>query len=358
MRALVWDGTALRLDQSVDVRRPEAGEVAVDISMAGLCHSDVSPMEGRIPQATPVVLGHEAVGVVSEVGPDVAVRVGQRVVLTVLRRCGTCRHCQAGRPTLCAASGAPVESPFSRRGDVVHQYVRLGAFAERVVVTEEQVIPMAAELSDPIAAMLGCATVTAFGAVEERARLRPGETVLVTGAGGIGLNVVLAARAAGAARIVVVDRNPAKQRIAELCGATDFLVPSSPADIADAVRSVVPAGVDAAFECAGNTALLDAAITALGWGGRAVVVGLPPVGSSMELRVRDLFHDKALLGCRMGSVDPQTALPRLAARVLSGEIDLDPLVSKIVLPEAAADLVDDLRDGRIDRGFIDFAGRA
>lgn len=358
MRALVWDGTHLGVDSSIEVREPGPGEVAVDIAMAGLCHSDVSPMDGRIPQPTPVILGHEAVGAVSATGPGVDVEVGQRVVLTVLRRCGHCRHCLEGRPTLCPASGEPVPSPFSRGGETVHQFVKLGAFAERIVVTADQVIPIPEQIPAPVAAMLGCATITAFGAVEHRARLREGETALVTGAGGIGLNAVLAARAAGASRILVVDRNPAKEKIALTCGATDFLVPESPADIAPAVLELVPGGVDTAFECAGNTGLLDAAINALAWGGRVVILGLPPIGTTLDLQVRALFHDKSLMGCRMGSVDPHTVLPALAERVLAGELDLSPLVSTIVPMEGAAGLVDDLRNGRIDRGFLDFGSNA
>ncbi|QFG21338.1 alcohol dehydrogenase catalytic domain-containing protein [Actinomadura sp. WMMB 499] len=354
MRALVWDGTDLHVDSTIEVRPPGPGEVAVDITMAGLCHSDLSPMEGRIPQPTPVVLGHEAVGTVTAAGPGAGMPAGQRVVLTVLRSCGECRHCRDGRPTVCPASGRPVAAPFSRDGEVVHQFVKLGAFAERIVVSREQVIAMPAEVPDPVAAMLGCATVTAFGAVEDRARLRAGESVLVTGAGGIGLNTVLAARAAGAERIVVVDRNPAKERIARTCGATDFLVPDDPSGIAPAVRELVPGGVDAAFECVGHTGLLGAAITSLAWGGRAVVLGLPPTGAALDLVVRDLFHDKSLLGCRMGSVDPHRKLPDLAGRVLRGELDLTPLVSAVVPLEGAARLVDDLRDGRIDRGFLRF----
>ncbi len=354
MRALVWDGTGLHVDSAIEVRPPGPGEVAVDIAMACLCHSDVSPIEGRIPQPVPAILGHEAVGTVTAAGPGTDVPVGQRVVLTVLRRCGQCRHCREGRPTLCPASGRAVDSPFSRDGQTVHQFVKLGAFAERIVVAQEQVIPLPAGISDPVAAMLGCATVTAFGAVEDRARLRAGETVLVTGAGGIGLNAVLAATAAGADRIVVVDRNPAKEKIARTCGATDFIVPSDPSEIVPAVQELLPGGVDAAFECAGNTGLLEACVKSLAWGGRAVILGLPPTGAAMDLVVRELFHDKSLLGCRMGSVDPHRKLPDLAERVLNGELDLTPLVSAIVPLEGADRLVDDLRNGRIDRGFLRF----
>jgi S-(hydroxymethyl)glutathione dehydrogenase/alcohol dehydrogenase len=354
MRALVWDGSTLDVESEVDVRQPEAGEVAVDIAMAGLCHSDVSPMEGRIPTPTPVILGHEAVGVVTDAGPDSAIPVGQRVVLTVLRHCGTCTYCRSGRTNLCRASGQALPSPFSKHGEVIHQFVKLGAFAERIVVPTSQVIPIPDGISDPVAAMLGCATITAFGAVEHRARLQPGETVLITGAGGIGLNAILAARMLGAARIVVVDRNPAKEDIARRCGGTDFIVSSDTSTVASAVLELEPEGYDAAFECAGHSGLLEAAISALAWGGRAVIVGLAPTGSTMPLEARALFHDKTIMGCRMGSVDPHVVLPQLAERVLAGELDLTPLISKIVGMEQVSDLVEELHRGEIDRAFIDF----
>lgn len=354
MRALIWDGQRLEVDTEVEVREPGENEVAVDIVMAGLCHSDVSPMEGRIPQPTPVILGHEAVGYVAQAGPGAKAPIGGRVGLTVLRRCGICRHCLAGQPNRCRASGAAVPSPFSRRGEVVHQFVRLGAFAERIVVSADQVIPMPAEIPDPVAAMLSCATITAFGAVEDRARLRAGESVLVTGAGGIGLNTVLACRAAGASRIIVVDRNPLKEEVARRCGATDFVLSTDTGTVAEQVLALEPEGVDAAFECAGHVGLLDAAIAALAWGGRVVMLGLAPAGASMEFQPRSLFNDKSVMGCRMGSVDPRVELPRLAARVVAGEFDLTPLVSKIVPMDGAAGLVEELREGRIDRGFMDF----
>ncbi|GGV29195.1 hypothetical protein GCM10010182_60310 [Actinomadura cremea] len=142
--------------------------------------------------------------------------------------------------------------------------------------------------------------------------------------------------------------------MARTCGATDFIVPSDPSQIAPAVRALVPGGVDAAFECAGHTGLLDAAIKSLAGGGRVVVLGLPPTGATLDLEVRDLFQDKSLLGCRMGSADPHRRLPDLAGRVLRGELDLTPLVSAVVPVEDAARLVDDLRNGRIDRGFLRF----
>lgn len=350
--AAVWDGAAFSILDDLSVRPPGANEVAVDIQMAGLCHSDLNPIDGHIDQPLPVVLGHEAVGVIAEVGPGSSRTVGERVVLSVLRSCGTCAACRAGRVTSCR-DAVTSTSPFSRDGVVVHQFVRTGAFARRTVVHEQQAIAIGNGIPLPVAAMLGCATVTAFGAVEERARLQPGETVLVSGAGGLGLNAVIAARAAGAARIIVVDRNPAKGHIARTSGATDFIVTSSAADIHEGVIALLPRGVDVAIECVGRPDVLAAAVESLAWGGRCVIVGLPSADTVVDLRVRALFHDKSVLGCRMGSVDPAVALPRLAERIARRDIVLDHLVSKIAALDAIADLVTDLREGRLERGFLD-----
>lgn len=356
MQGLVWDGSRLDVVDDLVVREPGAGEVTVEIHAAGLCHSDLKPIDGDIAQAVPVVLGHEAVGTVVDRGPQVRLRVGQRVVLSVLRACGVCAACAAGQPNLCRQSAAAPPTPFTRAGAPVHQFVRLGAFAQRTVVGERQAIAVPEGIPDAVAALLGCAVITAFGAVEERARVRAGESVLVLGAGGIGLNVIQAARAAGATRVVVCDRNPRKESIARQLGATDYQLIDSAADIPAVAGALAPGGFDAAFECVGRADLLRAAIDALAWGGRAVIVGLPPAGTEVTFGVRALFNDKSLLGCRMGSVDPHTYIPRLAQRYLAGELVIDPLVTTVVPLSRGPDLVARLRAGELDRGVFDLTG--
>ncbi|MDN3356343.1 alcohol dehydrogenase catalytic domain-containing protein [Actinomadura sp. DC4] len=356
MHGLVWDGDALSAVDDLEVREPLAGEVAVEIEAAGLCHSDLKPLDGDIPQALPVVLGHEASGVVVACGPGVDLPPGQRVVLTVLRTCGVCPACRSGRPTLCRRDPGGDTTPFLRHGAPVHQFVRLGAFARRTVVGARQVIPVPDTIPAATAALLGCAAVTAFGAVEERARVTRGESVLVIGAGGIGLSVVQAARAAGAGRIVVADQNPRKEDIALRLGATDFWVTGTAAELAALAGRLSPDGFDAVLECVGRADLLAAAVEALAWGGRAVIVGLPPTGTQVTFGVRSLFHDQTLLGCRMGSVDPHTAIPRLAERYLAGELPLDRLVTKVVPLSEGAELVAALRAGELDRGVFSLEG--
>jgi Zn-dependent alcohol dehydrogenase len=352
LRGLIWDGSDLSVAEDLEVRCPGPGEVMVEVRAAGLCHSDLKPVDADIPQELPVVLGHEAVGVVTEAGPGVSLRPGDRVVLSVLQPCGQCRACERGQPTACRGAADALGPPFSRAGRPVQQFVRLGAFAERTVVRAEQAIPVPDELPDAVAALLGCAVITGFGAVTERARVREGDKVLVIGAGGVGLNVVQAARLAGASLVAVVDTNPRKEPIARQLGATEVEIISGADEIGPRTRGLAPDGFDAVFECVGRADLLTAAVAALAWGGRAVIVGLPPAGARMDLEIRALSRDQALLGCRMGGVDPHRVIPRLAALYRSGELAIDPLITKVVPLEEGACLVEDLRRGDLDRGVL------
>lgn len=353
MRAIVWTGETLGVVEGVALRPPDDDEVVVEIAAAGLCHSDLNPIHGSYRQPVPAVLGHEAVGTVVDAGADAAALVGATVVLSPLEGCGTCRHCAAGTPSTCLTPPSRRATPFRLDGGVVHQFVGLGAWAERTVVGANQVIPVPDGIPAPSAALLGCAVVTGTGAVR-RAGVVPGDVVLVTGAGGIGLNAVQAARWSGAARVLVADRNPAKEAIARRVGATDFLHVADAGDLREQVRALAPRGVDAAIECVGRVDVLETAIAALGVGGRAVIVGLPGARDAMTVPVRSLFADKAVLGCRMGSVDPHTAIPELARRYLDGELELDALVSTVVPAEEITTLVDDLEHGRLDRGVLRF----
>lgn len=353
MRALVWDGDRLETWDDVELRLPGGNDVVVEIDVAGLCHSDLKPIEGDIPQPLPVILGHEAVGRVVDRGPEAKTPLGTRVVMTVFRPCGVCEHCVVGKSINCRATSVTPPSPFSRGGKTIHQFVRLGTFARRTIVSESQVIPVPSGLSDEETAMVSCASVTSFGAVEERARVAPGESVLVIGAGGVGLNAVIAARAAGATKIVVVDLNPRKREISLTCGATDFIV-ASDGPLRDLANEFALDGFDVVLECVGNATLLEEAVELLGWGGRLVMVGLPPHGSQMKLDIRALFNDKSILGSRMGSVSPWQAVPKIIERRLAGEFDFSPLISRTVRAEEAPSLVASLQGGELERGFISF----
>ncbi|MGH9275204.1 MAG: alcohol dehydrogenase catalytic domain-containing protein, partial [Acidimicrobiales bacterium] len=223
MRGLVWTGE-LEVRDDVEVRGPRPHEVVVRIVNAGLCHSDVSVLDGTIPFPTPVVLGHEGAGVVEEVGDAVRkVQVGDHVVLTTLGSCGLCDACDRGQPTHCRDTMGKLNRPFTVGGEKAFQFANAGVFTERTVVAESQAVVIPKEVPLSTACLIGCAVVTGAGAVLNRAKVQPGETVAVIGAGGIGQSVIQAARLSAAGRIVVIDANPGKEGIARQFGATDFL---------------------------------------------------------------------------------------------------------------------------------------
>lgn len=211
MQAIVWDGQ-LQVRDDVELRAVEPHEVLVRIERAGLCHSDVAVVDGTIPFPTPVVLGHEGVGVVEQVGSATCkVEVGDHVVLTTLGSFGQCDACDRGLPTQCRDTMGRIGRPFSIEGRRAFQFANAGVFAERTVVAESQAVVIDPSVPFEAACLIGCAVVTGAGAVLNRAKVQPGQSVLVIGAGGIGLSVIQAARLAGASRIVAVDANPGKR---------------------------------------------------------------------------------------------------------------------------------------------------
>src|SRR6187402_870228 len=268
MKGIVWTGE-LEVRDDVEVRDVRPDEVRVRIHAAGLCHSDVSVVNGTIPFPTPVVLGHEGAGVVEEVGSAVRkVQVGDHVVLTTLGSCGLCDACDRGQPTHCRDTMGRLSRPFTVGGEKAFQFANAGVFTERTVVAESQAVVIPPEMPLTAACLIGCAVVTGAGAVLNRAKVQPGETVAVIGAGGIGQSTIQAARIAAAGRIVVIDANPDKEAVSRRFGATDFVDASSVDDTVDAVKDLgLPNGIDHVFECVGHTALIRQGVDLLDWGG-------------------------------------------------------------------------------------------
>jgi S-(hydroxymethyl)glutathione dehydrogenase/alcohol dehydrogenase len=342
MRGVVYDGDGYQVVDDLTVRDPGPGEVAVRIEAAGLCHSDLSVINGTIPFPTPVVLGHEGAGVVEAVGDSVTtVREGDHVVLSTLGNCGACQYCDAGRPTMCRSTFGGRPQPFTWRGKPAYAFANASVFAERTVVKANQAVPIPAEVPLASAALVGCGVLTGIGAVLHRARVPAGASVLVIGVGGIGLNVIQGAALAGAARIIAVDTNPSKQAAAVEFGATDFL------SGVEAVRDVAPSGVDYAFECVGHVGLIRAAIDLLDWGGTCVMLGVPGFADEASYNVASMYLDKAVLGCRYGSSQPQRDVRRYVELYQQGRLKLDELVSRQYPLDQIAAAVHDLEDGEI-----------
>ncbi len=356
MQAIVWTG-ALEVREDVGLRAVAPHEVRVKVIRAGLCHSDVAVVDGTIPFPTPVVLGHEGAGVVEEVGSATTkVRVGDHVVLTTLGNCGQCDACDRGQPTHCRDTMGRLERPFDIEGAPVFQFANTGVFAEQTIVRESQAIVIDDRVPFESACLIGCAVLTGAGAVLNRARVRPGQTVAVIGAGGIGLSVVQAARLAGASRIVVVDTNPAKEASSREFGATDFVDASAASDLVEAVKDLgLKRGVDHAFECVGNAGLIRNAIDLLDWGGTCTLVGVPKLGTEASFVVNSLYNNKSILGCRYGAARPHHDIPLLVQLYLDGRFKLDEMVTEVYPLASIAAAIEDLHDGKLNRGVLAIA---
>ena len=265
MRAAVYHGAGRPVAiADVQVKDPGPGEVRVAIRAAGLCHSDLSVIDGSIPYPTPVVLGHEGAGLVEAVGPGVtSVREGDAVVLSTLAHCGRCPACEVGRPTQCRNAPSPKESrPFTIDGTPAFSFANTSAFVPRTVVREQSAVPIDRRVPFDRAALIGCGIMTGVGAVVNRARVETGARMAVFGLGGIGLSCVQGGVLAGAARIIAVDVVPAKLELARRLGATDT-VDASKDDPVAAIRDLTGGGADYTFEAVGNLAVIRQALDAL-----------------------------------------------------------------------------------------------
>lgn len=336
--AAVLDQVGARLTiESIEVEEPRAGEVLVRVAHCGVCHSDLSVVDGEFPSPVPVVLGHEAAGVVEAVGIGVVgVRPGDHVVLTPAPNCGHCYFCVRRQPTLCeryrdsllTASRADGSTPLSRNGEPVFRGLATGAFSELTVVAADAVVPIPADVDLAVACVIGCAVQTGVGAVLNTAGVEVGATVLVLGAGGIGISVVQGAVVAGAARIVVVEPDEHRRRAALGFGATEVLDPSTD-DVLSAGLDLTRVGFDYAFETAGRAALIEQGINAVRPGGTVVAVGAPPLEEGLQIPTVVGFTamEKKLVGCLLGSANSQLEIPRLVGLWQAGRLDLDAMVT-------------------------------
>jgi S-(hydroxymethyl)glutathione dehydrogenase/alcohol dehydrogenase len=339
--------------EDVAIKDPGPGEVRVAIKAAGLCHSDLSVIDGTIPYPTPVVLGHEGAGVVDAVGAGVTgVKEGDTVVLSTLAHCGRCPACEVGKPTQCRNAPNPKDSrPFTARGVPAFSFANTSCFVGRTVVREQSAIPIDARVPFDRAALIGCGIMTGFGAVVNRARVETGATMAVFGVGGIGLSCVQGGALSGAAKIVAVDVVPDKLELAQRLGAT-HVIDARTADPVAAIKDLTGGGADYTFEAVGNVNVIKQALEALGAGGALTIVGVPKVGSSYEFVVHALYQNKAILGCRYGTARPRRDFPMLADLYLSGRLKIDELITRHYDLDDFETALADLRSGSLARGVF------
>ncbi len=328
-------GQPLELADDVEIRSPRAGEVLVRVAACGLCHSDVTVMD--LGMQTPIVLGHEAAGVVEAVGEGVAThRPGDKVVLTPCPPCGSCYWCVRGEFSVCVQSLGVMTGAFpdgstglSRKGERVWRGLNVAALAEYTVTQANGAVRVPADTPLEIACVIGCAVQTGVGAVLNTARVEEGATVLVTGLGGIGLSVVQGARIANAARVIASDPVAARRDVARRLGATDLLDPTRD-DVLGAVRELTGGiGVDYAFEAAGVASLGSQCFFAARIGGTVVVVGAPPIDQAFSIAPAALVasQGKRILGTLLGGCNSLRDVPRLLALWRAGRLELESLIS-------------------------------
>jgi S-(hydroxymethyl)glutathione dehydrogenase/alcohol dehydrogenase len=348
--------------ETVTLQPPRAGEVLVRVAAAGVCHSDLHLADGQLGAGRwPMVLGHEGAGVVEAIGEGVTgLMPGDHVVLTLVASCGRCSACRSGRRTLCepvganSVAGTLLDGTSRLRGasgETLQHGLTVACFAQYAVVAAAAAIPIASEVPLWQAALLGCGVVTGFGAVAHAARVRVGERVCVVGCGGVGLQVISAARLAGAAQIVAIDRRPEKLEHALARGAT-HAVDASTGDPAPEVRALTHGGVDHAFEVVGAPATVRVAWDVLRPGGTAVVVGVAPAGVEVSLPTIEFLSEKSIIGSYYGSADPAETLPGLIDLVRDGRLQLSDMVSHLIELDGIEQAFERLRRGEGDRSVV------
>ncbi len=345
--------------EEVALAAPNPREVRVRTVASGVCHSDLHVLVGDNPWELPVVLGHEPAGVVEAVGSEVrAVAPGDHVVACSSAFCGVCDFCAQGRTYLCggmATLRGPGEPPrLSQKGVPVGQFAYLSSFAEEMLLHENSVVAIRKDMPLDRASLLGCGVLTGVGAVLNTARLRPGETAVVIGCGGVGLSVIQGCRIAGASRIIAVDTLDWKLELARKLGATDGVLASG-RDTAGRVAELSRGGVDYAFECIGNRGAIPDAVAMLRSGGSCLLLGLMPVGSRFELPGFDLvLGAKSVRGSLMGSNQFRVDIPRLVEFYLSGALNLDDMISERVALSGINAAFDAMVQGRAARSVVTF----
>lgn len=359
--AVLYEANKPLVIETLDIDEPKESEVLVRVAAAGVCYSDYHVMKGEWTMPLPMVLGHEAAGVVDKVGPGVSrVQPGDHVILNFRPNCGTCHHCTVGRPVLCDGVKAPRwlmfdgTSRLHKGGQDINQMTRTASFAEYTVVPESGAVPVRKDMPLDKASLVGCAVMTGVGAVINTAQVEPGSSVLVIGCGGVGLNVVQGAVLAGADRIIAVDTLQNKLSYAREFGATDTLV-ASEGDVVERVVEMTGGGVDYAFEAIGNPATIGQAYEATGAGGTTVVVGMAPETDDIKVNALSLPRtEKRLVGSWYGSARPWVDFPKLVNLYMNGRLEIDAMISRTYQLDDINEAYDALGKGEVARSVIVF----
>jgi S-(hydroxymethyl)glutathione dehydrogenase/alcohol dehydrogenase len=356
--AILFEPRAALRIEDVTVSKPGPHEVLIRTAATGVCRSDLHFVDGAYPHAMPCIPGHEAAGIVEQVGSEVrALRPGDAVITCLSAYCGECEFCVTGRLSLCLGAATrrgksePPRLTLTADGSVVNQMLNLSAYAEQMLVHEHACVAINPDMPLDRACVIGCAVTTGAGAVFNAARLTPGETVAVIGCGGIGLAAVNAARIAGAGRIIALDPVPEKRALAEKLGATDSFDPAADGT-AGTVIELTRGGVHHAIEAVGRPASGELAVKLLRRGGTATILGMMPLDHKVGLSAMDLLGSKKLQGALMGDNRFPVDIPRLVDFYMRGMLDLDSIIAERVPLTDINHAFDRLRQGDATRSVV------
>jgi S-(hydroxymethyl)glutathione dehydrogenase/alcohol dehydrogenase len=359
MKAAVFHkpGSPLTIED-VSLSKPGPREVLVRTAAVGMCHSDLHVVDGMLPYPGPLVLGHEASGIVEAVGSDVrTVKPGDHVVTCLSVYCGHCSHCLTGRMTLCASPetqrGRKEEQRLTYVQKPMMQFANLSAFAEQMLVHEHALVAIRRDMPLDRAALIGCAVTTGAGAAINTANVRPGDTVAVIGCGGIGLSAVNGAALAGAGRIIAIDMVDSKLELAKKFGATDVINPKN-GDPVQQVMELLKGGVQHAIECIGLKQTIEQSFAMLAVGGTATVVGVSKPGVKLELDPMAFLHERRIQGSKMGSNRFPVDIPMLVNFYMQGRLKLDEMISQRIKLEQINEGFEEMRRGEMARSVIVF----
>lgn len=324
------------LIEEVTLDPPGFNEVVVQIKAAGLCHSDLSVIDGNRPRPLPMALGHEAAGIVVELGKGVRnLAIGDHVVFAFLPSCGHCNYCQTGKAALCEPGAKANNDGTLLNGDkrihkdnnYYHHHLGVSGFAEYAVASVDSLIKIDSDVSFKTAALFGCAVMTGVGAATNTAQLKFGQSVLVVGLGGVGLSAILGAKAAGATNIIAADINPDKREVAKSLGA-NYVIDSSRPEAIEELKDVTGGGVDVSLEFAGAIPALDFAFNATKRGGTTVTAALPHPDARLQLSpVMLVGQEKSIKGSYLGGCVPSRDIPAYIQLYKSGRLDVDKLIT-------------------------------
>jgi S-(hydroxymethyl)glutathione dehydrogenase / alcohol dehydrogenase len=360
MKAAVFHGPKLPLSiEDVELDKPQDREVLIKTVASGVCHSDLHFVDGFYPYPAPAVLGHEAAGIIEEVGKQVTyVKPGDHVICCLSVFCGMCEQCMSGHPNRCSNKAATQRNPsdkprISQKGKPVNQFLDISSYCEKMLLHENAVVKIREDFPLDRAALIGCGVTTGVGAVLNTAKIEPGSTVAVFGAGGVGLAAIQGARIAGARKIIAVDMFEGKLAMAKRLGATDT-VDASSSDPVDEIRKMTGGGVDYSFEAIGLKKVAEQAFNSLKSGGTATVIGMIPVGQKVELDGYMFLTERKLQGSNMGSNRFRIDMPKYIDFYLQGRLNLDDMISQRRKLEDVNDAFRAMKAGEVARTVLMF----